>query len=296
LDNELSVVAVGDLIEDVIVVTDPDPEIDTDNSAKIYGRVGGGAANFAVWAASLSMDSKLMARVGKGDAAKYSRYLAKLGVKAELQEDKELETGRIVVISDGTNRTFYTDRGANINLETHLMSTDMFSSAMFISGYTILSLGTENTQALIKFAHENGMVVFLDPASHSFIEDYGVDYFAAAIEGCDVLLPNEAEAHILTGESDPMKAADILQKRYGAVAITLGAEGAVVANGEGVSKVPAPKVKATDTTGAGDAFNAMLVRKLLEEERLVDAAREACAFASEAVSMVGAHPTKKIEL
>ena len=65
---EFRVLSLGDLIEDIIVVAKKDPEVDTDNIARIYGRLGGAATNFAVWAAALGFDSHLLARVGRGDA------------------------------------------------------------------------------------------------------------------------------------------------------------------------------------------------------------------------------------
>lgn len=287
---EFRVLSLGDLIEDIIVVAKKDPEVDTDNIARIYGRLGGAATNFAVWAAALGFDSHLLARVGRGDAVKYTKYLAKRNVTAHLQEDKELETGRIVAISSDHGRTFYTDRGANLNLETHIIPAEALGAAMFISGYTVLSIGTEGTRKLIPWAQEHGMVVFVDPGSEGFIEDYGVKYFTEAIEGADAILPNQREAELITGESDPSKAADALYKQFGIVAITLGKDGAIVQNELGQTRIKAPRVKVNDTTGAGDAFNAMLIRKLLEYTPLADASREAVHFASQAVEVVGGHP------
>lgn len=285
-----SCLVVGDLIEDIIVLPQQVVADDTDNRANIHATLGGSATNFAVWCGTLGLETHLIARVGKGEAPKFVKQLAEKGVTAHLQEDKELPTGRIVVFSDGENRTFYTDRGANANLEVHLMPADVFGSALYISGYTVLSIGTAGTQTLIKLAQDHGLAVFVDPGSESFIEDYGAKYFLEAIEGADVLLPNLSEARMLSGEQSLHAAADKLNQQFKLVVVTMGAEGAFVKNATTAQQVPAPEVKVVDTTGAGDAFAAMFIRHIIDGATPVHAATEACDFASKAVEIIGGQP------
>ena len=263
---------------------------DTDNRASIHATLGGSATNFAVWSATLGLETHLVARVGKGEAPKFVKILGEKGVTAHLQEDKELPTGRIVVFSDGENRTFYTDRGANANLEVHLMPIEILGSALYISGYTVLSIGTEGTQKLIQLAKNHGMAIFVDPGSESFIEDYGVKYFLDAIEGADEILPNLAEARLLSGEESLHAAADKLNSMFKLVVVTMGKDGAFVKNATTAQQVSAPEVEVVDTTGAGDAFAAMFIRHIIEGNTSVYAATEACDFASKAVAMIGGQP------
>ena len=281
---------VGDLIEDVIVVPDSQIMSDTDNRAKIEATLGGSATNFAVWAATLGMETHLIARVGRGDGSKFAKLLADKSVTAHLQEDKQLSTGRIVVLSDGETRTFYTDRGANANLDVHLLPVETLGDFLFLSGYSVLSIGTEGAQKLIKLAHTHGMTVVVDPGSESFIEDYGAKYFLEAIAGADVLVPNLAEAKILSGEEVLGAAADKLNQMFKLVVVTLGAEGAFVKNATTAELVPAPAAKVVDTTGAGDAFAAMFIRHIAEGATPVQAAHEGCVFASRAVEIIGGQP------
>lgn len=285
-----SCLVVGDLIEDIIVLPHENVDQDTDNRAKIHASLGGSATNFAVWSATLGMDTHLVARVGKGEAPKFVKILGEKGVTAHLQEDKKLPTGRIVVFSDGENRTFFTDRGANANLEVHLMPTEILGSTLYISGYTVLSIGTEGTQKLIQMAKNHGMAIFVDPGSESFIEDYGVKYFLDAIAGADVILPNLAEARLLSGEQSLHAAADKLNQLFKLVVVTLGADGAFVKNATTAEQISAPEVEVVDTTGAGDAFAAMFIRHITEGNTPVYAATEACDFASKAVALIGGQP------
>ena len=83
-----------------------------------------------------------------------------------------------------------------------------------------------------------------------------------------------------------------LERRDGLVAVTLGAEGAVLLeDGEEVARATPPVVDAVDGTAAGDAFTACLLVSLLEERDYDDALRRACAAGALATSRPGAQPS-----
>ena len=109
-----------------------------------------------------------------------------------------------------------------------------------------------------------------------------------------LLTPNESEAELLTGiavnnEAAAAKAADALLARgVQNVIITLGARGAFVAGRQGRGLVPGFKVKAVDTTAAGDVFNGALAVALAEGKSLLEAARFASAAAAISVTRLGA--------
>jgi len=85
---------------------------------------------------------------------------------------------------------------------------------------------------------------------------------------------------------------DALTRRDGLVAVTLGAEGAILLeDGEEVARATPPDVDAVDGTAAGDAFTACLLVSLLEERDYEDALRRACAAGALAASRYGAQPS-----
>ena len=97
----------------------------------------------------------------------------------------------------------------------------------------------------------------------------------------------------------PVPAADVtvvnryeleaLQHRDGVIAVTLGAEGAVLLeNGEEVARAVPPEVEPVDGTAAGDAFTACLVVSLLEGRERGAALRRACIAGALAASRLGA--------
>jgi sugar/nucleoside kinase (ribokinase family) len=86
-----------------------------------------------------------------------------------------------------------------------------------------------------------------------------------ALKFVDVLKPCKAAAREITGESDYDAIADkLLDLGPSTVAITLGADGCLIASREERVHVPAFQVKVVDTTGAGDAFMGGLSYGLLQ--------------------------------
>lgn len=109
---------------------------------------------------------------------------------------------------------------------------------------------------------------------------------APILAAADVLLPNAAEASGMTGIPDPYAATRELQRRYGGwVATKLGEDGGCAAGPGGAwHTAPAPRVHATDTTGAGDAFNAGLTGALARGATWPEALCAAVNLASDVVS------------
>jgi ribokinase len=112
----------------------------------------------------------------------------------------------------------------------------------------------------------------------------------------DWLCVNAAPARALTVEPDLLVVnryeVQVIGERPGLVALTLGAEGAVLLeNGREVARAAPPEVDAVDGTAAGDAFTACLVVSLLEGRAREEALRRACAAGAIAASRFGAQPS-----
>ena len=110
------------------------------------------------------------------------------------------------------------------------------------------------------------------------------------LDQVDVLLVSYTEARELTGLTEPVAAAKLLEQLGPSVVIiTLGAEGAsVLANGRELKIPPVTAPKVQDTTGAGDAFAAGLVVGFLEGMDWEIAARLGCATAALKIGHMGA--------
>jgi len=107
----------------------------------------------------------------------------------------------------------------------------------------------------------------------------------------DVLTPNDLELTALAGEGSPsVRARRVLGHASGdrAVLVSLGRRGALLVAGRQARSIPAPKVEAVDSTGAGDALNGALAAGLAAGLELGEAARRAVAAATLAVTRPGA--------
>jgi ribokinase len=144
------------------------------------------------------------------------------------------------------------------------------------------------TAAVFARARAAGVTTLLNPAPAARIED-------AVLAATDWLVPNEHEfarigGDALGGDAEAEDAAlRELGERLGvSLVVTLGARGAAVWPGAGeVSRVAAPVVRATDTTGAGDAFVGAFAVGLALGWDAVAAARLGCAFAADSVTRPG---------
>jgi sugar/nucleoside kinase (ribokinase family) len=272
------VVVIGDVIEDIIVISNQERRANTDNPSSIQSAPGGSGANFAVWLASLSVETELIARVSSKDKERLENYFKSVKVTPSLQTDQNLETGKIVVLVEGNQRTFFTDRAANQNLEQpKLLAADL----LYVSGYSVLSLGKEQTQTLIKEAKHMGALVAVDPGSTSFIEGFGVTNFLEAIAGADIVFPNKEEYELLSKDHQ-------LTSLFPEIVLTKGEQGAELV---GIAHVDAKSVEAIDPTGAGDAFAAKYIAERLSGSSPVEALEYANDFAAIAVTRPGGQPS-----
>ncbi len=273
------VLVIGDVIEDIIVLAPSERKTNTDNPSTIKATPGGSGANFAVWLASLGVKTELVARLGKQDKQRLEQYFHSVNVTPRLETDEEKETGKIVVLVEGNARTFFTDRAANLKLEAK--DIDLSDShLLYVSGYSVLSLGETKTQQLIQAAKNQGLLVAIDPGSTSFIESFGVGNFLKAIRGADIIFPNQEEYLLLGAEK--------LTQHFPEVVVTKGELGAELV---GKAKVQAVRVQALDPTGAGDAFAAKYIAERLSGSGGVEALEFANDFAALAVTKPGGQPS-----
>jgi 2-dehydro-3-deoxygluconokinase len=112
----------------------------------------------------------------------------------------------------------------------------------------------------------------------------------AALSIADVALPSTEDAGLLLRIDDPVAQMHRLQG-FGAreIALTLGADGCLVADGAVHTRLPAPVVDViTDTSGAGDAFNGAYLASRLRGGSVVEAAQSGLLLGSRVVTHAGA--------
>jgi 2-dehydro-3-deoxygluconokinase len=117
-----------------------------------------------------------------------------------------------------------------------------------------------------------------------------------ALSIAHIALPSREDARLLFGVDDPIEQIHRLQ-RIGVreIALTLGADGCLIADGDVHARFPAPHVASiTDTSGAGDAFNGAYLATRLRGGSAADAARSGLAVGSRVVAHAGAVVPKSV--
>jgi len=288
------IVVVGDVINDIVAVPRAPMRPDTDTPATIRRTSGGSAANLAVWLADRGAEVDLVAAVGTPDAELHHRELVEAGVMPHLQREIGVQTGTIVIVVQGADRSMLTERGANSLLRTTSVTDALLAEAclLHVSGYSILDgFGVEGTRELVARATDAGVPVSVGAGSIGFIADFGVQRFLDAARGATLLFLSAAEACMLSGCDDADAAARMLGSCFPVVAVTLGAEGSLlVVDGAAPVAVPTTPVRSIDPTGAGDAFAAGFLECWLRTGDAVAAAEAGTFLAARAIMVIGGRP------
>ncbi len=294
-DSRLRVLAVGDVMTDVVVFPEGALAKGSDRRARIRVEPGGSAANQAAWLAHFGVAVDFVARVGAADLRAETARLRRAGVAPHLVPDAERPTGRLVALIDPDGeRSFFTDRGANEALAAGDISDALIARAAHIhlSGYSFFAPSPRGA-VLDVMARAGGRPVSVDPASSEFLREAGPAAFFAWTQGVSLILPNADEAAVLTGSADPAFQCARLAELYPLVVIKRGAYGCIAAEGQRRWLIEAPDVGATDTTGAGDAFAAAFLAARLNGAEIEPALRRAVAAGATAATRTGGRPPER---
>jgi sugar/nucleoside kinase (ribokinase family) len=285
----VTVVVVGDVATDVVAVLSGEPAPGSDRRASIRSRGGGAGANVAVHLAQLGTAVLLAGCIGDDAAgAGLVAELTAAGVAPALRTVPGAATGTIIsLVEPDGQRSMLADRGANLDLRPGDVPAPTPGGHLHLSGYSLLDPGPRAAGlAALAAAREAGCTVSVDPSSTGPLAAYGVDRWLADTASATLLLPNADEARLLTGCADVADAARALAHRHDAVAVSLGADGALWASGGVLVHRPAQPAHVVDTTGAGDAFAAGLLAAWLAD-RDGDPARMLDAGLARAAGVVG---------
>lgn len=247
---------------------------------------GGKGANQAVAAARAGgADTSFVGALGHDESGEL--LLASLdgaGVRTDLVERVEAPTGTalITVSPDGENAIVVAP-GANSHVRIGAAQAERLGAADVVLAQLEIPLDVVLAAAAVR---RPGAVLALNAAPSRDLPD---EMWAVL----DLLVVNEHEALDLAGAAAADDAVErlaaILLERVPAVVVTLGGAGCLVAQrGDAPVRVPAPRVDAVDTTGAGDTFCGVLAAALAGGATLVDAARTASFAGALAVTRPGA--------
>jgi fructokinase len=271
--SRLDVICLGELLID-FVPSQPDAPLARTKSLRIAP--GGAPANVAVALTRLGLAAGF---VGKAGDDPFGRYLHEVLKQRQLDlklfgltRDALTRLAFVTNDSDEQQRfLFYGRPGADVLLspddiqESYLQQSQVFH---FGSISLIEEPSRSATLAALGFARKHGLIISFDPNLRPALWPSmrrARQEILRAMKFCHLLKMNRSEWEFLfPGRKFEESLTSLKEKGIRLTAITLGAEGAILASDKQWVEVKSIRVKAVDSTGAGDGFMAGLLYKILQ--------------------------------
>lgn len=287
----IPIYVIGSANTDMVVKSDRLPRSgETIIGGTFFMAAGGKGANQAVAAARLGGRVTFIANVGTDLFGRQAlTHFKNEGINTQfVSTDPQLPSGVALINVDkkGEN-SIAVAPGANGNLKFEKVEIGLRDATAASIILIQLEIPLLTVEMAIRQSITKGHWVILNPAPAQKIKK-------EILKGLFLITPNESEAKLLTGVKVTSKrtaaqAAEKLVKLGVAnVIITLGSRGAYLHTPDTKEIIPAPKVKAIDSTGAGDCFNGALAVALSKEMSMLRAVTFAVKAASISVTRKGA--------
>ncbi|MFL6966635.1 ribokinase [Pseudomonas alvandae] len=254
---------------------------------------GGKGANQAVAAARLGAQVSMVGCVGSDAYGQQLRgALLAEGIDCQAVSVVDGSSGvALIVVDDNSQNAIVIVAGANGELTPTVL--ERFDAVLQSADVIICQLEVPDATVghALKRGRELGKTVILNPAPAS--RALPAEWYAYV----DYLIPNESEAMVLSGlavdslETAEAAATQLIASGAGKVIVTLGAQGLMFANGSSFEHFPAPRVKAVDTTAAGDTFVGGFAAALASGKDEAEAIRFGQVAAALSVTRAGAQPS-----
>ena len=285
------VIGFGALNIDTLLKVDKLAFAEEESIIQDYAEVcGGSAANTIVGLARLGNKVGFIGKVADDREGKLQLdcFMAE-GVDINgVTVAKKGKSGQVLGFVDKKGaRALYINPGVNDLIEPRDLKYEYVSQTQFIHMSSFVGEKPFRTQKKLIGSLPSSVKFSFDPGSV-----YAQKGFAAIeplIRNSHVFLPNAGELELLTGETNYRKGAEfILGLGVKIVAVKLGAKGCYVTDGQEQLTIEPFIVKAIDTTGAGDAFNAGFLYALLKNKSLYECGRIGNFVASRCIMAMGA--------
>ncbi|MBU3200481.1 carbohydrate kinase family protein [Clostridium estertheticum] len=257
-DNEIDVLAIGELLIDMI-----SKEYSNNFESNDYQRYfGGSPANIAMNTTKLGIKSQIVSAVGNDGLGEFLiQHLKNNNINTGMVKQVDYPTSIVLITkSIGTPvPIFYRNADFQVKYNEELEEKIKKSKIVHFSCWPLSMQPFRNTiEQIIKIAQKNKIIISFDPNYHPMIWERGhdgIEYVKSIIKYVDIIKPSEDDAQRLFGKDTIDNQIDKFLK-LGAklVIMTIGKDGAIVSNGSEKIKIPTLASNVVDTTGAGDAF------------------------------------------
>lgn len=255
---------------------------------------GGSAANTMISVSQFGGKSFYSCLVAKDELGKFFvEDLQRNAVDTNLRYETLPEgiTGKcLVMTSPDAERTLNTFLGISSFLSADNLDEQAIKDSFYIylEGYLVTSpKGLDAMKEAKKIAEKNNIrttLTFSDPSMVKYFSKQMEEIIGASV---DLLFCNEEEAMIFTGTDSLKDAREKLKGIAKHFVITLGANGALIYDGDTFISIEPYKVKAIDTNGAGDMFAGAFLYGITHNHSYAEAGKLASLASSRVVSQFG---------
>jgi len=223
----------------------------------------------------------------------FLKDLKRNGVDTNLTYDQcpDGHSGRcLVMTSPDAERTMNTFLGVSSLLSPEQLDVEAIknSSYVYLEGYLVASpKGLEALKEAKKIAERNKVLVALTFSDPSMVKYFSTQMQEVVGASVDLLFCNEEEAMIYTETDSINQAREKLKEIAKRFAITLGANGALIYDGDTFIQIEPYKVRAIDTNGAGDMFSGAFMYAITHGYSYAEAGKLASLASSRVVSQFG---------
>ncbi len=284
--NDAKVIAGGSATEKELIAFEYGAKYQIDNR---FEALGGCAANASLAMAKLGVSVACVSRIGEDALGKeILENFEKLGIETDLlqiDETAKSDLSFILVNEKDGERTIFFNRDANEKLEIEKEKLE----ADWILVSALNGDWKKHLDEISQIAKEKNILLAYNPGQANMRED--LEKVREFISYSEMLILNKDEAVEIVGEEMTDEALVLKLGTLGPkiVAMTLGREGAVgMISGE-IKKIPAIKVDAKDSTGAGDTFTGTFLAAHLQGKSLEEALRWGVINGGSVVKFYGAN-------
>lgn len=287
---ENKVIVAGSINMDIVAITKKHPKIgETVFGTDLKYFPGGKGANQAVSSARLGANTTLVGMVGADNFGKeLIKFIEEQGVINKIGNTENFPTGTalITVSTETSDNTIVVIPGANFQLTAKdVDKVDINKGDILVCQFEI---HMDTIKAFFEKGKKVGTINILNPApAKSISKDL--------LKLINILILNETELEIISGskididdENSILNAITKIKIDNLSILVTLGEKGVICYIKDQIVKIEGKKVKAVDTTGAGDCFVGAIAAKLSNNSSLIEALEFANTAAAICVTKQGA--------
>jgi len=255
------------------------------NKGKLRVKSGGGSAANTIYALGrMGFSCGYLGKIGRDEEGIFLlNQFEEVGVDTAKIKQNRKSGICLILLDKSKDRSIIILANANDTLSYSEFDIDYINKAQFLHMSSFVGRIPFEAQKLV--ATKTKVKISFNPGEPHATK--GIKELVPILERSSILFLSQGEAEILTGQNYKKGARRLLDYGIEIIACTLGGRGSYVLSRKEELEVPPEKLKAVDTTGAGDVYAAGFLAGLLKKLPLFECARLATRAAAQSIKGYG---------